>query len=415
MTGKSGAIRFPSVFSAASERPPAPPRPGPIQSMKTDLLKTDPKPALLWGNTFFFALFNVLAVTAVPLWGVVHGYSGVAWIAFTVLLMLGGMSITTGYHRMWSHRTFKARWPVRLALALFGGMALQNSIYVWAARHRIHHRYVGDVERDPHSIKTGFWHAHIGWMLRAWPTSEIDFSQVRDLERDPIVMWQHRNYWKLVWTMNLGIPLVLGWMTGDILGMLLLAGVLRLVVSHHFTFFNNSLAHTWGKRPYSEENTAVDNGLVALVTWGEGYHNYHHAFQADYRNGIRWWQYDPSKWLINTLAWTGMVTERKRTPWFRIQRARLMLEFAKLRQRAEGEGVQESWRELFEREYQQFRDTIGEWQARQMRKVENGAEVLRDRWHQTELRTSLKELEFRLKMQHKRLRALTTIITPETA
>jgi len=383
--------------------------------MKTDLLKTDPKPALLWGNTFFFTLFNVLAVTAVPLWGVFNGYSSIAWIAFAVLLMLGGMSITTGYHRMWSHRTFKARWPVRLALALFGGMALQNSIYVWAARHRIHHRHVDDVERDPHSIKSGFWHAHIGWMLRAWPTSEIDFSQVRDLERDPIVMWQHRNYWKLVWTMNLGIPLVLGWMTGDILGMLLLAGVLRLVVSHHFTFFINSLAHTWGKRPYSEENTAVDNGLVALVTWGEGYHNYHHAFQADYRNGIRWWQYDPSKWLINALAWTGMVTERKRTPWFRIQRARLMVEFAKLKQRADGEGAQESWRKLFEREYQQFRDTIGEWQAIQMRKVENGAEVLRDRWARTELRTSLKELEFRLKMQHKRLRALTTIITPETA
>jgi len=383
--------------------------------MKTDLLKTDTKPALLWGNTFFFALFNVLAVTAVPLWGVVHGYSGVAWIAFTVLLMLGGMSITTGYHRMWSHRTFKARWPVRLALALFGGMALQNSIYVWAARHRIHHRYVDDVERDPHSIKTGFWHAHIGWMLRAWPTSEIDFSQVRDLERDPIVMWQHRHYWTLVWTMNLGIPVLLGWMTGDILGMLLLAGVLRLVVSHHFTFFINSLAHTWGKRPYSEENTAVDNGLIALVTWGEGYHNYHHAFQSDYRNGIRWWQYDPSKWLINALAWTGMVTDRKRTPWFRIQRARLTMEFARLKRRAEGAGIQESWRELFEREYQQFRETVGEWQAIQMRKVENGAEVLRDRWHQTELRTSLKELEFRLKMQHKRLRALTTIITPETA
>jgi len=215
--------------------------------------------------------------------------------------------------------------------------------------------------------------------------------------------------------MNLGIPVALGWMTGDILGMLLLAGVLRLVVSHHFTFFINSLAHTWGKRPYSEENTAVDNGLIALVTWGEGYHNYHHAFQSDYRNGIRWWQYDPSKWLINALAWTGMVTDRKRTPWFRIQRARLAMEFARLKQRAEGEGIQESWRELFEREYQQFRETIGEWQAIQMRKVESGAEVLRDRWHQTELRTSLKELEFRLKMQHKRLRALTTIITPETA
>jgi len=376
-------------------------------------MNSDTKPGLVRGNAFFFTLFNVLAVTAVPLWGIVHGYGSVAWMAFAVLLTAGGMSITTGYHRMWSHRTFKARWPVRLALAIFGGMALQNSILIWAARHRVHHRHVDDVERDPHSIKSGFWHAHIGWMLRAWPTSEVDFSQVRDLERDPIVMWQHRNYWKLVWTTNLGIPLILGWMTGDIIGMLLLAGVLRLVVSHHFTFFINSLAHTWGRRPYSEDNTAVDNGLVALVTWGEGYHNYHHAFQADYRNGIRWWQYDPSKWLINLLAWTGMAYDRKRTPRFRIQRARLMVEFARLKRWVEGASVQESWREAFDREYQQFRETISEWQAIQMRKVENGAGALRDRWHRTELRTSLKELEFRLKMQQKRLRALTSVLEPQ--
>ena len=376
-------------------------------------MNSDTKPGLVRGNAFFFALFNLLAVTAVPIWGVLYGYGSIAWMAFAVLLTAGGMSITTGYHRMWSHRTFKARWPVRLALAIFGGMALQNSILIWAARHRVHHRHVDDVERDPHSIKSGFWHAHIGWMLRAWPTSEVDFSQVRDLERDPIVTWQHRNYWKLVWSTNLGIPLILGWMTGDIIGMLLLAGVLRLVVSHHFTFFINSLAHTWGRRPYSEDNTAVDNGLVALVTWGEGYHNYHHAFQADYRNGIRWWHYDPSKWLINLLAWTGMAYDRKRTPRFRIQRARLMVEFARLKRWVEGASVQESWREAFDREYQQFRETISEWQAIQMRKVENGAGALRDRWHRTELRTSLKELEFRLKMQQKRLRALTSVLEPQ--
>ncbi|MGB0513691.1 MAG: fatty acid desaturase [Wenzhouxiangellaceae bacterium] len=378
-------------------------------------MKTRTKPRLATGNVIFFALFNLLAVTAVPLWGLVEGYSATAWAAFAILLALGGMSITTGYHRMWSHRTFKARWPVRLLLAIFGGMALQNSIYVWAARHRVHHRHVDDVDRDPHSIRTGFWHAHIGWMLRHWPTSEVDFSQVRDLERDPIVMWQHRHYWALVWSSNLGIPLLLGWITGEWIGMLLLAGVFRLVVSHHFTFFINSLAHTWGRRPYSEDNTAVDNGWIALLTWGEGYHNYHHAFQADYRNGIRWWQYDPSKWLINALAWTGMVKERKRTPAFRVRRARLMVEFARLRRRAEQTVAQSNWRELLEREYSQFRETVSQWQAIQMRRVEQGAEVLRDRWHQTELRTSLKELEYRLKMQHKRLRALTAILEPNAA
>ena len=373
------------------------------------------RPRLVRSNAVFFGLFNLLAVTAVPLWAWLHGYATAAWIAAGVLWALNGLSITIGYHRMWSHRAFKARWPVRMVLAIFGGMALQNSIRVWAARHRIHHRHVDDVERDPHSIRRGFWHAHIGWMLRAWPSSEVDFSQARDLDRDPIVVWQHRHYWALVWTTNLGLPLLLGWLTGDIVGMLLLAGVLRLVVSHHFTFFINSLAHTRGARPYSEDNTAVDNALVALLTWGEGYHNYHHAFQADYRNGIRWWQYDPSKWIINLLAWTGLVYDRKRTAGFRIQRARLAVEFARLKRRAEDDRVQESWRTLFEREYRQFRETVAEWQAVQRRRVETGAEAVRDRWHRTELRTSLKELEFRLRMQRKRLRALTAILEPEPA
>jgi stearoyl-CoA desaturase (delta-9 desaturase) len=360
-------------------------------------------------------LFNLLAITAVPWWGMAHGYSTAAWAAAGVLWALNGLSITIGYHRMWSHRAFKARWPVRLVLAVFGGMALQNSIRVWAARHRVHHRHVDDVEHDPHSIRRGFWHAHIGWMLRAWPSSAVDFSQARDLDEDPIVVWQHRHYWALVWTTNLGFPLLLGWWAGDIVGMLLLAGVLRLVVSHHFTFFINSLAHTWGRRPYSEDNTAVDNGVVALMTWGEGYHNFHHAFQADYRNGIRWWQYDPSKWVINLLAWGGLIYDRKRTPGFRIQRARLAIEFARLRQRFEEAPVQASWRELLDQEYQQFRETVSQWQAVQRRRVESGAEAVRDRWHRTELRTSLKELEFRLRMQHKRLRALTAAVEPSMA
>lgn len=375
------------------------------------------KPPLVVSSVIFFGLTNLAALTVVPWWGLTQGYSAAAWLTAAALWVANGMSVTTGYHRLWSHRTFNARWPVRLVLAIFGGMALQNSILVWAARHRIHHRFVDDVERDPHSIRTGFWHAHMGWMMRHWKTSEIDFSQVPDLERDPIVMWQHRHYWALVWISNLGLPLLLGWLAGEMIGFFLLAGVLRLVVSHHFTFFINSLAHTWGRRPYSEENTAVDNGLVALLTWGEGYHNYHHAFQADYRNGIRWWQFDPSKWLINLCAWTGLVYDRKRTPDFRIQRARLAIEFARLKQRVESAGdVQPTWREAVEREYQQFRETIGQWQSIQMRRVEAGAEALRDRWQQTELHTSLKELEFRLKMQRKRLRALARILlTPQAA
>lgn len=364
------------------------------------------KPALNWPIAVFFGLSNLAALTLVPLWGLWHGYSAGSWVAFGMLLMLTGMSVTVGYHRLWAHRAFSARWPVRLAAAIFGGLALQNSIYVWAARHRVHHRHVDDVERDPHSIKAGFWHAHIGWMLRYWPTSEIDFSQVPDLQRDPIVMWQHRNYWKLVWISNLAIVLGLGWWIGDVIGTLLLAGVLRLVVGHHFTFFINSLAHCWGRRPYSDENTAVDNGALAVLTWGEGYHNYHHAFQSDYRNGVRWWQYDPGKWLIAVLAWTGLVYGRKRTSRFKIERARLAKEFERLRAQAARPEVQENWRERLDREYQSYRQTIRQWQAMQVERVEAGADALRDRWEKTRAATFHRELEYRLKMQRRRLRAL---------
>jgi len=135
-------------------------------------------------------------------------------------------------------------------------------------------------------------------------------------------MWQHRHYMKLVIVMNIGLPLLLGVVFGDIVGMLLLAGLLRLVLSQHFTFFINSLAHIWGSRPYTEKNTARDNAVLALFTYGEGYHNFHHIFASDYRNGIRWWHYDPTKWMIRTFAFLGLAKKLKRTPVERIEQAK---------------------------------------------------------------------------------------------
>ena len=117
-----------------------------------------------------------------------------------------------------------------------------------------------------------------------------------------MLAFQHRFYLPLALATNFGIPLLAGWAIGDVWGTFILAGVLRLVVSHHVTFFINSLAHMWGSRPYTEENTARDNPVLAFFTYGEGYHNYHHIFAHDYRNGVRWWQWDPTKWLIAGLA-----------------------------------------------------------------------------------------------------------------
>ncbi len=280
-----------------------------------------------WTVTSVFALTFLAAVTLVPWYGIVHGYSVWAWIFFFTLLLLNGIGIGSGYHRLWSHRTYEAHPALKWFLAIFGGMSVQNSIIIWCARHRVHHRDVDNNDKDPYSIGRGFWFAHIGWMLRDYKSGVVDYNLVPDLQKDPVAAWQHRWYWTLVWATNLGVPLILGWLTGDIIGVFLLAGVLRLVVSHHTTFFINSLAHMWGTQPYTDENSARDNHILALITYGEGYHNYHHLFQSDYRNGIRWWHLDINKWFISACALFGLVKNRKRAPQFKVLRARLNMEF----------------------------------------------------------------------------------------
>jgi stearoyl-CoA desaturase (delta-9 desaturase) len=246
-------------------------------------------------------------------------------------------------------------------------------------------------------------------MLRDYESGAVDYSVVRDLERDPVAAWQHRWYWTLVWTTNLAVPLLLGWLTGDAIGMFLLAGVARLVVNHHVTFFINSLAHMWGKQPYTDENTARDQHFLALITYGEGYHNYHHLFQSDYRCGIRWWHLDINKWFISTCALLGLVKNRKRAPQFKILRARLNMEFKVARQKLERAGASAGWMEQLEGEYAQFVETVRQWQQLQMERVQQSRQKLAERF-ETEtasLATRYRELELSLKMQHKRVAMLT--------
>ena len=368
---------------------------------------TTRKPSLATANVTYFVAVHLLALVVAPIWGVLVGFSGWAWLTAGLIWLFSGLSITAGYHRLWSHRSYQAAWPLKLFFVIFGTFALQNSVLVWCARHRLHHRFVDDVERDPHSIRTSFWHAHIGWMLRRWTSSTVDFSQVPDLERDPLLKWQHRHYWLLTWSLNLGVPALLGLLVGEVVGMVLLAGAVRLVVSQHCTFFINSLAHTWGKRHYSDDNTSRDNGWLALLTWGEGYHNFHHAFQADYRNGARWWHFDPGKWLIAACSSLGLASKLKRTPVFRIRRARVQMQFRELENRLATTDAAKTWADLIEREYQQFMDTVTQWQAVQADRVQAGRVALRDRWRQRHaFRKRFQELDRDLKAQTRRLSSL---------
>jgi len=371
----------------------------------TDNVRTERAP-VNWPVTLVLGLTFLAAVTLVPWYGIVYGFSAWAWVFFSIFLVVNGIGIGSGYHRLWSHRAYEANVFLRVYLAIAGAMALQNSILVWCIRHRFHHRDVDNNEKDPYSIGRGFWFAHIGWMLKDYESGRLDWSVVPDLQRDPVVTWQHKYYLPLVIATNVGLPLLLGWLVGDVMGVFLLAGVLRLVLSHHVTFFINSLAHMWGSRPYTDENSARDNWFLAIVTYGEGYHNFHHLFQSDYRNGVRWWQYDINKWFIATCAWLGMARNLKRTPDFKIQRARLAMVFKHAQEKIERSSNNPRWRELLEKEYTQFKETVGQWQQLQMQRVQHGRQKLVDAFEQNALTTRYRELERELKLQRKRVAML---------
>lgn len=259
-------------------------------------------------NTYFILTAHVLAVVAVlyMIFGTFSWWSLGLGIFYAWICTL---SISAGYHRLFSHPTYRAHWILRAMYLFFGAASIQNSALKWSSDHRTHH---GEVDRkdDPYNIRKGFWWAHIGWVLHRAP--DCDFANVPDLKKDRLVMLQHKYY--LLWAiLSAGVlPLALGFLWGDPIGALLIAGFLRIVVDWHSTFSINSVAHMIGSRPYSLANSARDSFLTALVTMGEGYHNFHHRFANDYRNGVRWFHFDPTKWWVWTLSKVNLTWDLKR-------------------------------------------------------------------------------------------------------
>jgi stearoyl-CoA desaturase (delta-9 desaturase) len=273
---------------------------------------------------------NILFLTLTPVIGIV-GTIAYTWYAgfalWMPLLTLGmylavGISICAGYHRFFSHKSYEAAKPVQYFYAFFGAMAAQNSILWWSSSHRVHHKYV-DKDWDPYNIQRGFWWAHILWIFYRNDKRDDTFANSPDLLANPIVMWQHRWNKVILILGGFGLPTLIGAAFGNPLAGLLWGGFLRLVIIHHTTFFVNSLAHQLGKPLFNAEVSAKDNWLVALLTLGEGYHSFHHRFPADFRNGIRWYQWDPAKWWIGALRWMGMARNLLSTPLPQIEQARM--------------------------------------------------------------------------------------------
>jgi stearoyl-CoA desaturase (delta-9 desaturase) len=352
---------------------------------------------------------SLVAAIGVPWYGITHGYHPGLWLTFVLLLGWNGLSITAGYHRLWSHKSFEAHPLVRVIFALGGALAVQNTIREWCADHRTHHRNTDDRDLDPYSSKRGLWYSHIGWMLRDYPATVKDYSNIRDLDADPVVTWQHRHYAALALSLNIVMPLFIGMLFGDPIGGLLLLGFLRLVASHHTTFFINSLAHAWGTQPYSDQNSSRDNAFVALITYGEGFHNYHHTFQWDYRNGVRWYHFDPTKWLIHTLSWCKLTSKLKRVAPEKIEQslARMQLQKATAKVMQSRPKNKEQWLRLLDTEYEQLVKSLNEWSHCRQQWLELKTQTLKRRWDETELHHQLMELETALNSQRRQWRMLT--------
>lgn len=278
-----------------------------------------PQKAFYWENILALVGTHLLGLAAVA-YCIVVQFSwltaglGLLWLTLCML------STTGGYHRLFAHRTYRGAAPLRLFYLLFGAAGGQASVLNWASDHRTHHART-DTDEDPYNIGRGFWWAHVGWLLYRSPGS--DRSNVNDLMADPLVRFQDRHYLSLLLGMGFLVPTLLASIWGDAMGGLLVAGFLRLLVQYHSTFSINSVAHLIGRRPYSTAVSARDSFITAILTLGEGYHNYHHRFPGDYRNGIRYFQFDPTKWWIWLMSKIGMSWGLKRVPRDVVQRARL--------------------------------------------------------------------------------------------
>ena len=271
-----------------------------------------------------------LVVAICLLWGVAFFWQYLVIVA--VMYLLTGFGITIGYHRLFTHRSFKTPKPVAATLAILGSMAVEGPLLHWVAVHRKHHQFSDD-HGDPHSphhhgaglVATlrGMWHAHIGWSLGR----RLRFNMahhVRDLSKDRTLLWISRLF-PLWAVLGLIIPAVAGGLwtmtwTGVLLGFIW-GGLVRVLLIHHVTWSINSVCHLWGSRPYDSDDHSRNNPVFGILALGEGWHNNHHAFPTSARHGLRWWQFDASYLVIRLMERIGLASD-VRVPTYEKQQER---------------------------------------------------------------------------------------------
>lgn len=253
-----------------------------------------------WNTIFFVGIFHVVAVAAL----FTFSWQNLA-AAFITWWIAGSWGIGIGYHRLMTHKGMKTpRWLMRV-LATFGTLALQSGPIAWVTTHRIHHAYT-DMDNDPHSPRNGTYWAHIGWIFKGTaqvqPQTAIQ-KYSPDLIRDPYLLFLDKYYYVTSIIAGIALMAIGGWT------MVVWAIFLRTVMGWHFTWLVNSATHLWGTRRFDTRDDSRNNGLIAAVTFGEGWHNNHHAYPRSAKHGLTWREFDVNWVQIRLLEKLGLVSD----------------------------------------------------------------------------------------------------------
>ncbi|XP_065170489.1 acyl-CoA Delta-9 desaturase-like [Atheta coriaria] len=287
--------------------------------MKQKLLtKSDPelkktvKVRYVWSNIIVLGVLHLAG-----LYGMFLKFQNIPADIFMIIYgVISTLGITGGAHRLWAHRSYKANTLAQVILMFMATCTYQNSIYIWARDHRLHHK-CSETDADPHNAKRGFFFSHVGWlMMKKHPDvikkgKTIDMS---DLQANKLVMFQHRHYYLLVLLIAAVLPscfahyaLGASWKVA-----IFRVTIYRYIISVNLVWCINSLAHLYGNKPYDKNIGPVEQGFMRVVAYGEGFHNYHHTFPQDYKTGE--FHNDTRNLttiMIDCLFWLGWVTDRK--------------------------------------------------------------------------------------------------------
>jgi len=282
-----------------------------VHDVMTEPVKRPPM-EIVWRNVVIMAILHVMALYGVYL---LPSAMPLTWAWTGLMYWMSAMGITAGAHRLWSHKSYTARLPLRIFLAICQTMASQNDIIEWSRDHRVHHKY-SETEADPHNATRGFFFSHMGWLLvRKHPDvkskgKNIDIS---DLLNDPVCVWQRKVYLPAMLFLCYVFPTIVPmWCWGESFQhAYFIPAVLRYIAELNATWLVNSAAHMYGNKPYDKHIHPSENIFVSIGAVGEGFHNYHHTFPQDYATSEYGWKINITCMFIDCMAAIGLVTSRK--------------------------------------------------------------------------------------------------------